>query len=609
MTKILNITPLDLREYGRPPEPSIQFPFAQVDWIFSKRMDRVPSNSGKANYRAALKYYKEFLIRSRGSSPYFLHEEWNEFALLKLKQFLDSLQPEDPAKLKSYSLVGHFSAVRQAMKEAVSYKLVGCSEILNVVYDCARRETDAHESYSDEELSSIFAAISIEMRFTHKIIAGYEFQNTSKGRDPRIDHRKGAKEGYGWQVEENVRWYFEHEMKAKAIPSMGTNKQLHKQFFHVATNTYGGLHNLYKKWGVSAFIDEYLVMPLAVNFLYLTGLNPSSLLKLRVDCLREEHPLTGMPYILFEKERSGGENELHLPLLDTREERSLKRKQSLQVRKAIADLIELTQPLRDQLPVGSALRDMLFIYQSSGQRTIGEIKAIREAQTSAWCKAIVQKHNLRTKEGTPLNFNLVRFRSTKLTEMALEGRDFFEIQQVARHKNINTTLSYVKKNKLDVSARKIVLDALERIHANRAIVQQSEITQQSNDHPIKLYRGLISNCKNVFDPPEQVKKSLNYTEGRPCTNFNLCLFCKNVVIMREHLPSLVGYRAQIVSSQSNNIQNLPHANLYDNTLEVLDNLLDPDQGEFSRDDIDWATEMAESLDFIVDPILYHGTQQ
>lgn len=609
MSEIKNIIPLDLQEYGRPPDPSPQHPFAQVDWIFEKRMNRVPSHSGKGNYKAALNYYKNFLVVTRGSSPYLLHEQWNEFALLSFRQYLNSLQPGDPAKLSSHTLVGHISAVRQTMLEAVSYKLVGCKEIQDVAYEGAARETDAHESYSEAELNKIFDAISIEMRFTHKVIAGYKCQDSSQGRDPRIDHRKRSELGYGWQVEENVRWYFEHEMNAKAIPAMGADKIKHKQFFYVATNNYGGLHKLYRKWGVAAFIDENLAMPLVVNLIYLTGLNPSSLLNLKVDCLREEHPLTGMPYILFEKERSGGENELHLPLLDNREERSLKRKQSLQVRKAIANLIALTQPIRDQLPANSELRDSLFIYQSNGQRSIGDIKVIGSGQTSVWCKAIVKKHDLRAEGGMPLPFNLVRFRSTKLTEMALEGRDFFEIQQVARHKSVNTTLNYINKNRLDVEARKTVSDALERIHANRCIVQQVDNSNANIEQPINLYRGLISDCKNVFDPPDQVKKSINYTAGQACTNFNLCLFCKNVVIMRENLPTLVGYRAQILSSQSHNIQNLPHANLYSLTLEVLDNLLNPDQGEFSNDDIDWATEMAESIDIVIDPLLYHGTQQ
>src|SRR3546814_5488877 len=73
------------------------------------------------------------------------------------------------------------------------------------------------------------------------------------------------------------------------------------------------------------------------------------------------------------KERSNGEKELHLPLLDKREERGLKRKQTLQVKRVISTLLNLTKTLKIRLPEGDPLRDLLFIHDSrSEERRVGK---------------------------------------------------------------------------------------------------------------------------------------------------------------------------------------------------------------------------------------------
>ena len=64
-----------------------------------------------------------------------------------------------------------------------------------------------------------------------------------------------------------------------------------------------------------------------------------------------------------------------------------------------------------------------------------------------------------------------------------------------------------------------------------------------------------------------------------------------------------------MATQANNVQNLPHAHLYNQTLSVLDNLLNPDVSQFTSDEIEWAFDMATTLDVVVDPLLYRGACQ
>ena len=281
----------------------------------------------------------------------------------------------------------------------------------------------------------------------------------------------------------------------------------------------------------------------------------------------------------------------------------------LQVKRVITTLLKLTEKVRNQLSPNDPHRQLLFIHTSTGPRTHGQVLNLTPKRTAAWCNKMIEKYSLCSDNGTPLNFNLVRFRSTKLTEMALEGRDFFEIQQVARHKSIAQTVRYIAINQLDMPARKVVSDALEQIRSNQEEVLTSIQPIAVESQTIHLFKGLISDCKNAFDPPAHVRKAVDYVPGQACTRFNMCLFCRNVVVLKEHLPSLAAYRSEILATKANNVQNLPHAVIYNQTLAVLDNLLDPKVSQFTSNEIEWALDMSTSIDMVVDPLLYRGTCQ
>lgn len=609
MTAHGNIAILNLREYARPPKPSVAEPFAQVRWIFDTRGARAGSKSTRDNYQSAKTFFIHHVEKLHGRSPYYLSERWDEFALLRFKgELLDRIDSAE-LSLSSFTLSGHFSAVRQVMKEAAAYGLLHTRTIQEVHWGDTHRETDTHISYSDKEIGQIIDAVAFELQLVNEILSGYKKQPPGVGRDPRVNSRRGVARGYGFKSEPNMRWYFENVLGGRPVIGVGTDKTEHRNFLASAFLAHGGLHEMYRRWGVCALVDESLVMPLAMELQLLTGLNPSSLLALKVDCLREEHPLTGMPYLLYVKDRSFGEKELHLPLLDARAERSLRGKQSLQVGRVVKKLLVLTERARRKLSMDDPLRQFLFIYESGGPRTHGKILPLTNKQTSTWCMRMQKKHSLCDDKGRPLSFNLVRFRSTKLTEMALAGRDIFEIQQVAGHKNIRTTHGYIAKRRLDFPARKKIADAIEQIQVNRSEFDEKAVSIETKTHPVRLHKGLLSDCKNVFDPPAWVRRAADYVPGQACTRFNMCLFCKNVVVFAEHLPVVAAYRGQILADLDNNIQDLPNESLYRDSLSVLDFLLDPDDGPFTAQDVEWALEIAVTLDVVIDPLLYRGSCQ
>lgn len=615
-----NLILFDIESYGEPPSSTLENPFAQVIWIFNCRLKRATAKDTQSSYIASRNRLILYLKHTHGNRPFVLKEHIDEFFLVRLRQtlVLNSNVAEGLPKLKSHTLTSFISIVRQVMADCITYRLVSCETIQGASLGQSFRETDAHKDYSDRELEQILNALSLEMRLVHKILAGYKPLKPGIGRDPRVKSPTNSTatktaDGYGWKVIENLQWYFENVMDAKPCYASSNKDDItHRSFYHNASVIHGGINNVYKSWGVLPIITSELVMPNVINLVYLTGLNPTSLLDLNTDSYQDAHPLTGMPYLTFEKKRSGGDLELHLSLLDKNDEISLKQKQAINVKRTFDLILALTNKMRQRIHEDDPLKNKLLIYESASRVNWGEQIQLTPATTSLWCRAISKKYDMRNDDGGRLDFNLVRFRSTKLTDMALAGRDLFEIQQVARHKNISTTLSYINRNKVDNHIRKDVLDALQKIRENRVSFTSScnsDTKKPINDKPIKFFKGLISDCKNTFDPPEWVKKSQDYVEGSPCVRFNMCLFCKNIIVLKHHLPQLAAYRAQLLCVQQNNIQNLPNADHYDKSLELLNQLFDPEKSEFSSEDIEWAIELSEDIDIVVDPLIYHGVER
>jgi integrase len=520
--------------------------------------------------------------------------------------------------LASFTLINTVSAVRQTMLEAVALGMSASPSIANARMSPGSAETDKNAPYDADELAAILDAVRHESQYVLSILKGYQF--VGGGFDPRIvmpgcSARTNHTKGGGWKLIENLRWYFENEMKGAAIPPKHPDARQHARFFSAAIRQFGGIEKVYRLFGVAYIRDSNLLGPLLVQLIYLTGLNPSSVVGLRADCLAE-HPLAGVPVLRYLKKRSNGEKELFLDLLneDSEEkfelepaELTLRREQAVLVQRVIDRILQLTKPLRQRLPDDDPRRDSLCIYESTGRGSVyGQVRQFGLDNAKDWCTMVRNKYSLVSSDGSPLTFNLVRFRPTRLTEMARQGKDFFEIQHVAGHKSIRQTLEYIDQRTLDAVAEREVTNALETIWANRREFEPPPQSARKKVIPVVPFRGLVADCKNVFDPPRQVTLAADYADGQACTRYNMCLLCKNVVVMKDHLPILAHYRAQLTSALSNSATDLPHIAVYEKSLSVLDQVFDPETSEFSDSELEMAVEASAMLDVVIDPLVYTG---
>ena len=190
--------------------------------------------------------------------------------------------------------------------------------------------------------------------------------------------------------------------------------------------------------------------------------------------------------------------------------------------------------------------------------------------------------------------------------MVREGYDFFQIQAVAGHANTKTTALYLAKHQLNPQAQREVSQTLIRIHENQIEFERDPKPYARTETGVGerfITKGVIADCKNVLEPPDWVKRLSSYRPGQPCTLWNMCLLCPNVLITRKHLPLLVAYDREILASiERNNLGQAPNATQYRKIRAVLAGIFE----DFGPEAMGWATQIAENADDHLDAVTYRG---
>lgn len=610
------------------PEPTLENPFAQIDFLFNRLA--LVKHASRSTILSCLSFYKKTYLAATNDYEddlaeqklFYVAKQWDGMSLLKLQNFFDSYNVEgNPNRLALKTVAGYVTAFRQVLEYAALHKFTKGGIIHRVACAPGRPETTQKAAYSDSEMDSISIWLQNKLDKIHELLHVTGYRRTGLGSDPRPSTitafdsagQIARKNKASWKNIDDLRWYFENVMDCQASDTPVHNSQHHYWFYYHASKYPGGYYQLLKDWKIKPFVNVDIIMPLALKLSLETGLNPSSLWNLTIDCFQEKHPLTSVPFLQYYKARSSGHMEMHLNVYDKDLTiREFKEGQANVIRKTIELIKEVTAPLR--VNESGINRTLLFIFQNTpnvlqyeAQIHACKTRCIDNGVSSTWCKTRAMEDGLKADDGKKLQLAVGRFRSTKITDLVRRGVDFFEIQSHFGHKSILTTLGYVARNNIEVKAFNEINQALETIHNNRVWqieVQPAYAGSQSNSSNVVIHKGITADCLNVFDPPEEIKRAKDYQPTHACTRYNMCLFCKNVILMRHHLPMLVVYQRQIRQSSGYSAGELPNMQYYQRTLGVLDSILDPDKSEFSREDLNWAFDAAECLDEFIDPVVY-----
>ncbi len=582
------------------PSNTVESPFLQWEFLttkataLSRKVMREKSTSSSNRFKLFLKQDGS-LIGYVYPDPFELKVYLKDDIAVYFKNYLLKLNDKKALSLGyCFHLLSYFN---ELLGFAINNKWVNGSDFIfpKIPYSI-EGNNGTHAAYSDYEVGQIKDALRVEIFQIDRILKN---EKVVKASFPDLLEIR-------W-MEEAIDLFMDPEV-LNSIPTPGINtfsKSSNKRArFYRLAGKLGGLRNFYQSLGVIDLVDYQIIGSLLMKLSIETGLNPCSLFSLKIDCLSEKDLLTGMPIIKFVKYRSGGARDLYISLKDKDLEiQDLKQKQYLIIKKTIERTLAITNKFRSRAP--AHLTEKLFIYESRSPRKFGEIIAFDEKSSHDFCQYLKVTYKLLAgDQKSPLPLMLVRFRATKLTQMVKEGRDIFEIQATAVHGSVKTTFIYFYLRSMEPKLADQDRKGLEGIWNN---IKNSTISVDNKSlyDGKETFKGVFSNCKNVFDPPEEVMRLKGYHKGQACTYYNMCLTCKNVIITVNHLPILINYREELLLADSIATNEAPLAQQNKRMLSIMNSLLDEEKSMFSKDDLRIARVKAElTRGEYIDPTFY-----
>lgn len=574
--------------------------FIQIRQLFASRGRQESQKSTISNYKIGAKHFLLYLNSIGHEGSVALKQVLDQYTLVNFNnRYVQPLVKSGEFSPSHATSV--LSSVRQTLLRAMEIEGLNYDGFYETSSYGNKRSTLSKLPFTDKERSDIDYAITEELSAIRAML-DTPYQKQNKGINP-FDEFGGMKVGFG--TEENARWYFENILDCRVVTFADKDKSKPEigKFLKILSDSEAGLHSTYRKWGIISQVDMDILVPFILRLAQITGINVESILTLDIDCFSKKHPVTGRPNLKFWKSRSSGEKEYSLDLFKA-DLRWLSVAQSQEVSRIFDDVVKLTQAIRIRAP--EKFRQRLFIYQSVGRRTFGDVRPIwgESLNTSIYSaiKNFRERNNLKTCEGSDITLNMGRFRPSFVSDLIKEGVSMREIQHILGHQHLETTIGYLDRNDFNFIARKNVQDKLEAIHSSATTKVESSNQENISYVPdLPVIKTSLSGCKNIFNPPPFIRAIKGYIEGTPCSQFNKCLSCDNVIITKKDLPELFALErsykstiAQVGSDQT------PYYPVIVENLSLVQKIIDPDTSDFSRFELDEAERISLHIELSSD---------
>ncbi|MGP5313688.1 site-specific integrase, partial [Psychrobacter faecalis] len=577
--------------------PSKLEPFIQVEQLFASYCKTVASESGKSNYRAASTSFIKFLSDLHGTVPLNILIAFDQHLLSRYRKHLE--QKIIKEEISSHYANTNLSAVRKAL-----YRLKQVSDIDYIFFDVGgfsvSRETDIKKPFTMNERLQILDAIEKGIGESRAILTPYK--KSGVGKNP-LDKKGGRI--YGLSTLDNARWLFENCLKCKPVHHNTAKSTIEKSFLAIIADSDKGLIEVYNEWGVPPMINIDVLIPYLLRLAQITGLNADSLLSLDIDDYVDSHKATSKPCLRYWKERSDGYKEYHLDLFNA-ELTWLTSSQAKSIKVIFEELDQLTGSFRQDIE-DDAFKDRLFIYQSNSTKKHGRVspllgnKGKNAKALGASLSRFVKKYNLKNDEGDPLTLTISRFRPTFVSDMLRNGVTVREIQLMLGHSSLQTTLGYIDSLDFNSMSRMKIKDELEEIHQSTLDKQvekvPEDIKSKKNDELVTTFHTPLAECRNIFDPPNFVKNLSSYIPGTPCSQYNKCLSCDNVIITAKNLPEIFAMkRDYTLLTEHSRVMDTPYGHVISENLELIKGITEPELSNFSLEELENGRRLAEYIE-------------
>jgi hypothetical protein len=283
--------------------------------------------------------------------------------------------------------------------------------------------------------------------------------------------------------------------------------------------------------------------------------------------------------------------------------------QSHAVAQVFEDIKTLTASIRESAP--PAIRDKLFIWESSATGSFLKIKSFatgNDGALSVAFAAYAKRKSLLDSSGQPLRLTASRLRPSFISELVERDVPVREIQLILGHKHIDTTLAYldrmdfnhIARSKLDVALRELHESAAELAdNLSSSEAEANLINVVSLDEPQVVFKTPLASCRNIFNPPEFIKKLNSYVPGSPCALYNMCLGCENVLLTASNLPELFAMeRDYLTLKEASRIMDTPYGRVVRDNLALLDGILHS-KSDFTSEELAEGRRLSEFVDTTV----------
>lgn len=570
-------------------------PFNQLLHMFAAASLRSSSKSTILNYSEGFRYTSQHLEETGFKGHEHPKQYITPHYLIRLRNFLADLVSEDT--ISDHTANGILSAARVMLKRAIRIKGFGLNNFIDTEGFEPTRKTDEYRPYTKSERARIASACKLEIESTNKLAEDYV--PFGCGCDP-VDENGLIINGLG--TLDNARWIYENKLNCERTSrwSADPDNIYEKAFSRITSYSSLGIVDVYKSWGVIYEVTSRIIAPYVIRLAQVTGLNADSLKMLDLDDFIESHEITKRPCLRYWKERSGGEKLYHLDLMHA-DFKWLTTSQSREIKKIFANVIFLTRHIREH--ADPSIKDRLFIYESLKANEFRKIKTLENSSViNLTMNKFADDHDLKTDDGRKLSISASRLRPSLVAELIDHGASLRVIQVVLGHKSITTTIKYLDRLEFSKTAQAIVDEALNRIHREtieKAIGAPQEAAPEAQPQPatpaVPIRTGLVE-CRNVFDPPDEIRRLANYKEGNPCSLLNKCLSCQNSIITLSNLPDLFAmrrdYRAMMETSL---IAETPYGHVVQENLDVLESILSPSPRGFNAEQLTHAERLSEYI--------------
>lgn len=584
-------------------KPSEDRPFNDLKHAFATASLGTASDSGAGNYLDGFRWLTRLLTGRGfiGTEP--LTEVLDPFILPMFRSYLErQIVAGDLSPSAANTLV---SSVRKTLATIKNIKGYTGSDFINCQGFDADRVTDAYRPYSSDERVRISASVDEDIEHYNTLAQPYQLSGI--GEDP-IDEKGSLKPGCN--TLENARWIFENKLGCAHVGHDQKNSEdPHiRAFLRIVSRSGTGLREIVESWGVHYLVDAQVITPYAIKLAQITGLNADSIKLLDVDDYEPKHPLTGRPCLRYWKERSDGEKLMHLDIFEA-DITWLTTSQSYAVAQIFEDIKALTASFRESAP--PVMRDKLFIWQSSAPRSFMEIKSFATGKDSALWEsfaAYAKRKGLQDSAGQLLNLTPSRLRPSFISELVERDVPVREIQLILGHKHLETTLAYldrmdfnhIARSKLDVALRELHESAAELADNRSNSEAEANLIDVVNlDGPQVVFKTPLASCRNIFNPPEFIKKLSSYVPGSPCALYNMCLGCENVLLTASNLPELFAMeRDYLMLKEVSRIMDTPYGRVVRENLALLDGILHS-KSDFTSEELAEGRRLSEFVDTTV----------